>query len=375
MPLITVAESKTQRLEILNPQGKADPSLPVDIPDEKLIAIYRKMTEIRLFDERAIKLQRQGRLGTYPQILGQEATQVVPPFCLKPSDWMVPTYRGQGAYYARGLALRHSLLYWAGDDRGVHFPDGNNDMIFSIPVGAHLTQVAGLAWAAKLRKEDGVALAYVGDGTTSKGDFHEALTFAGQFRLPAIYLIENNHWAISVPREKQSASRTLAEKASGYGIFGLQVDGNDALAVYQAVNQAVARARAGLGPSVLECETYRIGHHTTADDALRYREATEVDAWKKKDPIARLRRYLESRKLWDAAKESELQSAAMAMIQAEVEAYEAYAPPNPLNMFSENYSAAPWHLIEQRAELESLLKNAKEQQHALELPPVEGRFP
>ncbi|OGR83238.1 MAG: pyruvate dehydrogenase (acetyl-transferring) E1 component subunit alpha [Elusimicrobia bacterium RIFCSPHIGHO2_02_FULL_57_9] len=375
MPLSTISESKTQRLEILGPDGKADPSIPVDISESELLDIYRKMVEMRLFDERAIKLQRQGRLGTYPQILGQEASQIVPPLCLKPSDWMVPTYRGQGAYYARGMQLRYSLLYWAGDDRGVHFPEGNKDMIFSIPVGTHLTQAAGLAWAAKLKKEDSIALAYVGDGSTSKGDFHEALTFAGQFRLPVIYLIENNHWAISVPRKKQSASTTLAEKASGYGIFGLQVDGNDALAVYQAVGSAVARARLGLGPSVLECETYRLGHHTTADDATRYRSAQEVEAWKKKDPITRLRKYLESRKLWNAQEESKLKTESEAMIQAEIDAYESFGAPNPLNMFSDNYASAPWHLIEQRAQLEKLLKARKSQHEALELPPVEGRFP
>ncbi len=375
MPLKTLDQCSVERLEILAPDGSVDEALDPRLPRETLLHMYRKMVEIRVFDEKAFKLQRQGRLGTYPQILGQEATQIVPALCLKPKDWLVPTYRGQGAYFARGMQLRHSLLYWGGDDRGVKFPEGNNDMIFSIPVGTHLTQVAGLAWGAKLRKDPSVALTYLGDGTSSKGDFHEALTFAGQFKLPAIYIIENNHWAISVPRERQSASKTLAQKAWGYGAFGLQVDGNDALAVHRAVSEAVARARRGEGPSVLECETYRLGHHTTADDASRYRSPEEVEAWRKKDPVLRLKLYLQAKKLWDEAQESSLLREAEAMVQEEIAAYESTPPPNPLNMFADNYASAPWHLIEQRAELEELLKGKQSRREVFELPPAEGRFP
>ncbi|MBI5631670.1 MAG: pyruvate dehydrogenase (acetyl-transferring) E1 component subunit alpha [Elusimicrobia bacterium] len=375
MPLETIDRGRIERLEILSPAGIADASLAAVIPAERILEMYRKMVEIRLFDERAVKLQRQGRLGTYPQILGQEATQIVPPLCLRSKDWLLPTYRGQGSYYARGMELRYSLLYWAGDDRGTRFPEENNDMMFAIPVGAHLTWAAGLAWAEKLKKQDGVALAYLGDGTTSKGDFHEALTFAGQFKLPVIYLIENNHWAISVPREKQAASPTLAQKAWGYGARGLVVDGNDCLAVYKAVSDAVAAARAGLGPTVLECETYRMGHHTTADDASRYRSASELEAWKRKDPVARLRRYLALQGLWNDADEAKLLEEAQAMIQREIEAYESFPAPNPLNMFSDNYESAPWPLIEQRRELAELLELKKAHEPVFELPPAEGRFP
>lgn len=375
MALTTVEEFKIQRLEVLSPEGKADASVSVAITNETLLDIYRKMVTLRVFDEKAFKLQRQGRLGTYPQILGQEASQVVPAMCLKPKDWLVPTYRGQGAYFARGMQLRNSLLYWGGDDRGVKFPEGNNDMIFSIPVGTHLTQVAGLAWGAKMRKEDSVALTYLGDGTSSKGDFHEALTFAGQMKLPVIFIIENNQWAISVPRAKQAASKTLAQKAWGYGAKGLQVDGNDALAVYKAVSDAVTSARKGEGPWVLELETYRMGHHTTADDATRYRTEAEVEVWKKKDPILRLRKYLESQKLWDEDQEKRLKADAETMVQEEVDAYEKTPPPNPLNMFADNYAVAPWHVIEQHKELEELLEFKKSRKEEVELPPVEGRFP
>jgi len=375
MPLKTVAELKIQRLEILSPEGKVDAKLMPKASDKDLLKMYRLMFQIRAFDERAIKLQRSGRLGTYPMITGQEATQCVPPMCLKPSDWVVPTYRGGGVYFARGMEMRYALLYWAGDDRGTHFPDGNNDMIFSIPVGTHLTQVAGLAWGEKLKKTRGVALTYCGDGTSSKGDLHEALTFAGQFKLPAIYIIENNQWAISVPRRRQAASETLAQKAWGYGVHGLQVDGNDALAVYTAVKEAVDRARNGAGPTLLECETYRMSHHTTADDSTRYREATEVELWRKRDPLVRMRKFLESKKLWSEAKEKALSVETEKWIDGEVAAYEAFPEPNPLDMFSNNYARAPWNLIEQRAELEKLLEQKGGPQILTRLPPVEGRFP
>ncbi|MBI4056730.1 MAG: pyruvate dehydrogenase (acetyl-transferring) E1 component subunit alpha [Elusimicrobia bacterium] len=376
MPLKTVAEFKIQRLEILSPDGQLDKSLEPQIPNEKLLELYRKMAEIRLFDDKAFRMQRQGRLGTYPQILGQEATQIVPPLCLKPKDWMIPTYRGQGAYYARGMKLRYSLLYWGGDDRGAaHFPPENNDMIFSIPVGTHLTQAAGLAWGAKMNHDPSVVLTYLGDGTTSKGDFHEALTFAGVYKLPVIYIVENNQYAISIPRSKQTASQTLSQKALGYGAVGLQVDGNDVLAVYKAVTEAVERGRKGEGPTFLECETYRLGHHTTADDATRYRSEEEVEQWRKKDPVDRFKKYLISKKLWDEDRDMRLKKEAEAMIQAEIEEYETMSPPNPLNMFANNYATAPWHLVEQRAELEEILKTKQARKEVVELPPVEGRFP
>ncbi len=375
MALKTVAEFKIQRLEVLDENGKADPSADPKLSENVLLDIYRKMFEIRAFDDLAFKMQRQGRLGTYPQILGQEAAQIVPALCLKPKDWLLPTYRGQGAYYARGMQLRYSLLYWGGDDRGVRFPEENNDLIFAIPVGSHLTQAAGLAWGCKIKKDGGVALAYLGDGTSSKGDLHEALTFAGQFKIPVIYVIENNHWAISVPREKQAATATLAQKAFGYGVFGLQADGNDALAVYAAVSEAVRRARSGEGASLIELETYRMGHHTTADDAGRYRAAAEVESWKRKDPLSRMRQYLEGRGLWDEARESALRIRTESMLAAEVRAYEETPPPNPLDMFSQNYAVAPRHLVEQREELSVLLEEKKSRHEIELLPEPEGRFP
>jgi pyruvate dehydrogenase E1 component alpha subunit len=375
MPLKTIATLDIKRLEILDIDGTVDKSLMPKVSDKLLLEMYRLMFQIRAFDERAILLQRSGRLGTYPMITGQEATQCVPPLALKPSDWVVPTYRGGGVYFARGMQMRYGLLYWAGDDRGTHFPDGNNDMIFSIPVGTHLTQVAGLAWGQKLKGQGGVAMTYCGDGTSSKGDLHEALTFAGQFKLPAIYIIENNGWAISVPRKRQAATQTLAQKAWGYGVQGIQVDGNDALAVYAATVEAVARARKGEGATLIECETYRMGHHTTADDATRYRDTKEVESWKKRDPISRFKKFLTAKKLWNDKAEGALEAATDAWINQEVKAYEDFPAPNPLNMFADNYAQAPRALIEQRAELEELLKFKGGAKILMELPPSEGRFP
>jgi len=375
MPLKTIASLDIKRLEILNIDGTFDKTLMPKVSDKLLLEMYRLMFQIRAFDERAILLQRSGRLGTYPMITGQEATQCVPPLALKPSDWVVPTYRGGGVYFARGMQMRYGLLYWAGDDRGTHFPEGNNDMIFSIPVGTHLTQVAGLAWGQKLKGQGGVAMTYCGDGTSSKGDLHEALTFAGQFKLPAIYIIENNGWAISVPRKRQAASQTLAQKAWGYGVHGIQVDGNDALAVYAATAEAVARARKGEGPTLIECETYRMGHHTTADDATRYRDGKDVEAWRKKDPISRFKKFLTAKKLWDEKKEKDLSAKTQSWIDGEVKAYEEFPAPNPLNMFADNYDKAPRALIEQRAELEELLKFKGGAKILMSLPPTEGRFP
>ncbi len=375
MPLKTLATLAVQRLEILAADGTVDAQRMPKVKDDLLLKMYRLMFQIRAFDERAILLQRSGRLGTYPMITGQEATQCVPPLALRATDWVVPTYRGGGVYFARGMQMRHALLYWAGDDRGTHFPDGNNDMIFSIPVGTHLTQVAGLAWGEKFKKKGGVALTYCGDGTSSKGDLHEALTFAGQFKLPAVFIIENNGWAISVPRARQAASRTLAQKAWGYGVAGLQVDGNDALAVYSATADAVARARRGEGATLIECETYRMSHHTTADDATRYRDAKDVEAWKKKDPISRFKKFLTARKLWSEAKEKDLAQETKTWIDGEVKAYEETPPPNPLDMFANNYERATWPLVEQRAQLEELLKFKGGAKILTELPPTEGRFP
>ncbi len=375
MALTTVAEHKTEYLEILSADGTFDASLAPDLSKEKLLEMYTVMTQIRVFDERAIKLQRQGRLGTYPQILGQEVTQCIPALCLEPKDWILPTYRGQGSYFARGMQMRYSLMYWGGDDRGVNYPKDNNDLMFSIPVGAHMTQAMGLAWGEKLKGTKNVAVCWIGDGASSKGDFHEAMTFAGVHKLGLIMFIENNGWAISLSREQQCASETLAQKGHGYGAHSIQVDGNDALAVHKAVSEAVARGRNGEGPTVIEAMTYRMSNHTTADDASRYRSNEEVEEWKKKDPLDRFRKHLLKTEVLDDDAVEKIQKEAEEYVAGEVKAYEAFDKPNPLNMFSNNSEKAPWHVIEQRAELEEILKEKQSRNEIPELPAAEGRFP
>ncbi|MBI2070288.1 MAG: pyruvate dehydrogenase (acetyl-transferring) E1 component subunit alpha [Elusimicrobia bacterium] len=374
MPIKTLAEFKIERLEILGLDGRADESLAPAIAKDKLLDIYRMMVLCRVFDEKAFKLQRQGRLGTYPQIIGQEATQVVPAFCLQKKDWLIPTYRGQGSYFARGMPLVNSLLYWGGDDRGVSFPEGQNDMIFSIPVGSHLTQAAGLALAAKLRKDPSVVLTYLGDGASSKGDLHEALNFCGVWKLPAIYLVENNQWAISVPRKMQTASETIAQKAIGYKVHGIQVDGNDVLAVYKAVADAVERGRKGDGATLIEAETYRLGDHTTADDASRYRSKEETEAWKAKDPVTRFKKYLLSKGVLDEDTDIRFFKEAERQVQAAIEEYENYPESNPMDIFTNTYAQNPPHVEEQRRELEEILKVKKERQAPV-VAHGEGRFP
>ncbi len=374
MPITKVADFKIERLAILGPDGICDESLAPSLSKEKMLEIFRLMVLIRVFDEKAFLLQRQGRLGTYPQILGQEAAQVVPPLCLNKKDWLIPTYRGQGAYIARGMPPVNSLLYWGGDDRGARFPEGQNDMIFSIPVGTHLTQAAGIALGIKLRKDPSAVLVYLGDGASSKGDFHEALNFCGVFKLPAVYLVENNQWAISVSRKQQTASETIAQKAFGYNVCGIQVDGNDVFAIYRAVSEALERARRGEGTTLIEAETYRLGDHTTADDASRYRSKEEVEYWKARDPIARFRAYLMRKGYMSEDMDGALLAQAREQVAAAIEAYESYPQPNPLDIFENMYQNPPWMIEEQRRELEEILKTKRARQATI-IAQGEGSFP
>ncbi|MBI5209098.1 MAG: pyruvate dehydrogenase (acetyl-transferring) E1 component subunit alpha [Elusimicrobia bacterium] len=369
MALKTVARFEVDRLELLDAEGRVDPGVAVDVTDETLLDVYKKMVELRIFDEKAAAMQRQNKLGAYPQLLGQEATQIVPPLVLTPKDWMVPTYRGHGAYHARGLKFRYILLYWAGDERGLRLPEGSNDMIFSFPVGTHLTQAAGLGWAAKLRKEDAVVLAYLGDGATAKGDFHESMTLAGRLGLPVVYLVENNRYGGAGPA-RERGPETIAQKAFAYGAAAIQVDGNDPLAVHQAVSEAVARARRGEGPTVAECDIYRPGTQAKGESPT-----ADYEDWKRKDPVARLRKHLASKGLWDDNKEIRLKIESEALVRYETEEFEGALPPNPLNMFSYNYACAPWHLREQRKELEAILEIKRSRNEIDALPPVEGSFP
>lgn len=347
MPTTTVGNFKIERLQVLDEHGNCDEALRPPLTDNQIKQLYEALVFARVFDEKAFKLQREGRLGTYAPIRGQEAAQVASAFALEASDWMFPAFREPGASFVRGLPPQMIFQYWSGDERGSIIPPGQNDFPISIPVGTQIPIGAGAAWGAKLRGDKIAVLVYFGDGATSKGDFHEGLNFAGVFSLPVVFFCQNNRWAISVPLKQQTAAPTLAQKAIAYGFPGIQVDGNDVFAVYQATAEALARARSGNGPTLIEAVTYRIGDHTTADDASRYRSADEVEAWQKKDPIERLMKYLRAHDLWNDAYGRETEERARARVERAVKDFEATPAPEPRDMFRYTYEEMTAELNEQ----------------------------
>ena len=349
----TVLEPKFQveYLSILDSDGNLDSSLEPDIPPAELKRLYRAMLLGRRLDERMIRLQRQGRIGTFAPIKGQEASQVGAAATLRKSDWMVPSFREAAAMLWRGWPIEKLLLLFAGYLEGGQPDENQNDLPITIPVATQMPHAVGLAYAAQYRGDEAIVMAFCGDGATSEGDFHEAVNFAGVWHSPVVFLVQNNQWAISVPLKKQTGSRTIAQKALAYGIPGLQVDGNDVLAVHAACSEAAERARAGDGPTLIECVTYRLGVHTTADDPTKYRTAEEVAAWEKKDPLTRFTAYLRKKRLLDEGLEDEVDRE----IAAAIHRFEAMGPAKPLTMFDHVYAELPPHVQAQRAELEGLL--------------------
>ncbi len=353
-----VASFRIPYVSILDPLGKADPKLDPKLPAATLTKMYSLMVLSRVFDDKALALQRQGRLGTYAAVRGQEACQVGSAIQLDKKDWMFPAFREAAALITLGVPMQQIFQYWGGEERGDRCPEDRFIFPVSIPVGSHMVHAVGAGWAAKLRKEKTVAMTFFGDGATSEGDFHEALNFAGVFKTPTIFICQNNQWAISVPRERQSASETLAQKAVAYGFPGVQVDGNDLFAVYVATQEAIARARKGEGPTLIECVTYRIGDHTTSDDATRYRDAKEVQSWEKKDPITRLRKYLEAKRLWNETKQKQLELDCASAADRAVQAYETVPPEKPEAIFQTMYEKETPELAQQKQELLDYLSKA-----------------
>jgi pyruvate dehydrogenase E1 component alpha subunit len=357
MPAKVVETFKVEWLGVLDEGGHCDESLRPPLRDEQIKSLYEWMVLARTFDEKAFKLQRAGRLGTYASIQGQEAAQIGSAYALQPNDWMFPAFREPGASFVRGVPLRMLFQYWAGDERGSQIPENINDYPISIPVSTQIPIAVGAAMAAKSREDPIAVMAYMGDGATSKGDFHEGLNFAGVFSAPVVFVCQNNQWAISVPLRRQTAASTLAQKAIAYGFPGVQVDGNDVFAVYRAASEALARARQGGGPTFIECVTYRLGDHTTADDASRYRSREEVEHWRKKDPIERLRKYMENAGLWNKSYDQEVHAQATERVDNAVREEEAFTPADPADMFRFTYAEMP---VELRRQMESFLNgNAK----------------
>jgi pyruvate dehydrogenase E1 component subunit alpha len=313
--------------------------------------LYRAMVAARLFDRKGTALQKQGRLATYAPFEGQEAAQIGPAAALRPDDWMVATYRDAAAMWFHGYPWERLLLYRMGDERGNSPPDGVNILPPSITVGAHMLHAVGLAWAEKLRGSDRIALTYFGDGATSEGDFHEAMNFAGVYRLPVVFVCENNQYAISLRRDRQTAAETIASKAHGYGMPGAQVDGMDLFAMFEAAEEAVDLARAGGGPTLIEAVTYRLGPHTTSDDPRRYRHPDEEAEWRARDPVELTRSWLAERGGWDEGWQREIEQAEGAAVETAVEAAESLAAQEPGEIFEAMFAEMTPQLREQRGEL------------------------
>ncbi len=353
MPRDIIHTCTVERLEILGPDGTLDEALKPKLTGETVIDLYRTMVRMRAFDDKAVKLQRQGRMGTWAQLKGQEAVQAGVALAMNEADWLIPAFREHGLMLERGVPGHLIYAYWAGDERGACFPEGVRCLPIAVPVGSQFTHGAGIGLSLKLRGEPAAAVTFGGDGATSEGDFHEALNFAGVFHTNTVFVIQNNQWAISMPRERQTSSPTLAQKADAYGIPGLQVDGNDVFAVFTAATQALERARSGGGPSLIEAVTYRLGDHTTADDATRYRSDDELASWQKKDPILRLRRYIEVLGLWDDAKQQHLEQDVAQWVASQVDAMNAMPPADPGDIFRFMYAEMPPALAEQLNELKT----------------------
>jgi pyruvate dehydrogenase E1 component alpha subunit len=340
---------------ILDENGVLHEEHAPDFSDDQLREIYRRIVLSRTADQKALNLQRQGRMGTYAQVLGQEAIQIGAAMAMKPADWLVPSYRELVASMIRGLPLSHLYGYWMGSEEGSRMPEGVNIFPICIPVGTHPLHAVGAAWAAKLRKEEIAFVVFFGDGATSEGDFHEAMNFAGVFKTPTVFICQNNQYAISVPRSRQTNAPTLAQKALAYGFDGIQVDGNDVFASYVATKTALEKAYSGKGPSFIEAVTFRLGAHTTADDPTRYRTETEVEEWRRREPLLRIESYLRAKGIIDDAFVARAKTESEAEVEEAVAEAEALPPPTADDIFRYMFEEMPPALGEQLTSLKNLL--------------------
>ena len=350
-----VARFEIGYTQFIDEHGELTTPLPEFAEDTAhLVDLYRWMVLIRAYDTKAVALQRTGQLGTYAPMLGQEAVQAGVGSAMRADDVFLMTYREQGVQLMRGVAMKELFLYWSGDERGSDYAGPRGDFPICITIGAQATHAAGVGYAIRLRRQRRAVVCALGDGATSKGDFYEGLNAAGAWNLPVLFLVTNNQWAISVPRAAQTAAPTLAQKALAAGIPGEQIDGNDLIAVRHAVDRALARAREGGGPTLIEALTYRLSDHTTADDATRYRSADEVaDAWKR-EPVLRMRNFLVARGAWDKARDDALLKECNERVQAAVQEYLAIPGPQPSAIFEHLYATLPAQLDVQRGEVREM---------------------
>ena len=350
MPLSDVASFSVSHLQVLDEHGKLDERLDPGLSDEQALELYRAMVLAREADGRMLKLQRQGRLGTFPPGTGQEAVVCGAALAMGARDWLVGSYRELGARLMRGEPLEASLAYYNGYEEGSPLPVQARTFPVQVVLGSQLPHAVGLAYAMQYRGEDAAVVVFFGDGASSQGDFHEALNFAGVWRSPVVFICQNNGWAISHPRAKQTSAETIAQRAAGYGFPGVQLDGNDALAVYRATREALERARAGEGPTLIEAVTYRLLMHTTADDPRKYRDEEEEQRWWQRDPIPRFRAYLETRGLSDAGRDAALLQQVKDEVDESVRRFEAPQEHKPDAPFDHVFGTRHPEIERQRAE-------------------------
>jgi pyruvate dehydrogenase E1 component alpha subunit len=353
MPRKIVYHADVEYMQILDPEGKLDEELAKGtLSDSDVKSLYEQMVISREFDEQAFKLQRSGRMGTFPQNKGQEAATLGAAKALRKGiDYIVPYYRENPASFLHGLPMHYVLLHWMGDERGNAIPRNLSMNPLGLAIGTQTLHAVGIAWAFKLRKEDRVVICFFGDGATSTGDFHEAMNFAAVLKAPVVFCCLNNGWAISVPCAKQTSTQTFAQKALAYDMPTVQADGNDIFAMYKTTRDAIDRARAGGGPSFIEALTYRLGDHTTADDARRYRPQAEFDAAVLRDPMVRTRKYLESKGLWDAAQQEKTDKKAKELVHEVVQVALNVPPPATSDIFDYTFAELPEELVRQKQTL------------------------
>jgi pyruvate dehydrogenase E1 component alpha subunit len=340
--------------QFISDKGELLHSLPASVDNkERVINAYETMVLIREFDKKAIALQRTGQLGTYPSLLGQEAIGTAIGQALLKDDIFTPYYRDISTQYLRGVSLTEILLYWGGDERGSAFKNCPNDFPVCVPIATQYGHAAGAAIALKTRGQHHASLVTCGEGATSKGDFLETLNLAGAWQLPLVMVVNNNQWAISTPRTIQCGAKTIAQKAIGAGIEGVVVDGNDYFAILDAVQKALTKAYAGKGATLIEAVSYRLGDHTTADDASRYRGASELEAAWAKEPILRLQRFIQKHYGWSDENEQTLKQSISKEIDNAVTEYLSVKPEPPEAMFDYLYESLPKPLEDQYAQVKA----------------------
>ena len=352
----TFDAQKNQMLQVMDNDGKiVNPEWKPDISDQEVLDAYKFMQFARTADIMAVSFQRQGRMYTYPPNLGQEAISTAAGRIMRDQDWLVPAFREMGAWLAKGAKLSSLYLYWGGNEEGSKFSGAPNFLPSAVPIASQLPHAVGIGFAIKHKKQDSVVFAFVGDGGTSQGDFHEALNFAAVWHVPVIFIIQNNQFAISVPVSKQTASINLAIKATAYGMPGIKVDGNDFFAMYRAIKEAHQYARDGNGPVLIEGLTFRRGAHTTSDDPSLYRTEAEEKKWEENDPVKRLRGYLVQNNLWTEADDESLLEQYRKEVDKEFSIYENFEPYKLDDVFQYLYTEMPEELKKQKVAYEKFL--------------------